>query len=42
MWVIVKDKNIYYFKHKFIRYYLCILVHKIKGYEVEVLKYERI
>lgn len=40
MIVIVKEKNIttlYNFKHKFIRYYLCIIINKIKGYEVDIL-----
>lgn len=40
MIVIVKGKNItslYNFKHKFIRYYLCIIINKIKGHEVDIL-----
>lgn len=42
MWVIVANKEINYFKRKCIRYYLYILINKIKGYEVEVLKDEGI
>lgn len=40
MIVIVKEKNIttlYNFKHKFIRYYLCIIINKIKGHEVDII-----
>jgi hypothetical protein len=40
MWVIVKYEYAYYFRHKFIRYYLCILINKIRGKEVEVLENE--
>ena len=41
MIVIVKDNNyitIYKYRHKLIRYYLCIIINKIRGYEVETLK----
>lgn len=40
MIVIVKDNNyitIYKYRHKLIRYYLCIIINKIKGYEVDIL-----
>lgn len=40
MIVIVKDKNyttIYKFRRKLIRYYLCIIINKIKGHEVETI-----
>ena len=40
MIVIVKDKiytTIYKFRRKLIKYYLCIIINKIKGYEVEIL-----
>lgn len=40
MIVIVKNASmttIYTFKHKFIRYYLCIIINKIKGNEVDIL-----
>lgn len=43
MIVIVKEKSIttlYNFKHKFIRYYLCIIINKIKGYGVDILDEE--
>lgn len=43
MWVIVeneKKKEIRYFKHKTIKYWLYILINKIKGNEVEIL-YEK-
>lgn len=43
MIVIVKGKNIttlYNFKHKFIRYYLCIIINKIKGNGVDILDEE--
>jgi len=45
MIVIVKNASmttIYTFKHKFIRYYLCVLLNRLKGREVEVLKNEGI
>lgn len=40
MIVIVKGLNIttiYRFKRKFIRYFLCIIINKIKGNEVDIL-----
>lgn len=40
MIVIVKDNNyitIYKYRHKLIRYYLCIIINKIKGYQVKVI-----
>ena len=43
MIVIVKETYktiIYRYKHKFIRYYLCIIINKIKGYEVGILDEE--
>lgn len=45
MIVIVKDANktiIYRFKHKFIKYYLCVIINKLKGREVKTLKNEGI
>lgn len=41
MIVIIKAKNIttiHKFRRKLIRYYLCIIINKIRGYEVETLK----
>ena len=40
MIVIIKAKNIttiYKFRRKLIRYYLCIIINKIRGHEVEIL-----
>lgn len=40
MWVIIeneKKKEIQYFRHKFIRYWLCIIKNKIQGNIVEIL-----
>ena len=45
MIVIVRSKkyaSIKRYKYKFIRYYLYILINKVKGYEVAVLKDERV
>ena len=36
MWVIV-EREVIYFKHKTIRYWLYILINKIKGKEVYVI-----
>lgn len=44
MWIIIKNKHkkeVKYFKHKFIKYYLCIFINKLKRNEIEVLKYEK-
>lgn len=44
MWVIVRDEKvteIRYYRHKRIRYYLFILISKLKGKEVSVIKYGR-
>lgn len=43
MYVLIKYSNkveLRHFKHKFIRYWLCIIINKIKDYEVEVLEDE--
>lgn len=37
MWIIVKNKYAYYFRHRILAY-ICMAIYKIKGYEVEVLK----
>lgn len=37
MWIIVKNKYAYYFRHK-IPAYICIAINKVRGYEVEVIK----
>lgn len=37
MWVIIKHKSnteVRYFKHKFIKYYFCIIINKLKKKEV--------
>lgn len=41
MIVIVKNDNyitIHKFRYKFIRYAMCVLINKLRGYEVEVLE----
>lgn len=45
MIVLVKDNKetvLYYFKHKLLRYYLCIVINKLKGKEVIILNNEGI
>ncbi len=41
MWVLVRTKKSLttkYFKHKLIRFYLYILINKLKKYEVKTIK----
>lgn len=43
MWVLIEDnkkKEARHFKHKFIRFWMYIIINKIKGNEVEVI-YEK-
>ena len=40
MWVIIENnykKEIRYFKHRFIKYWIYIIINKIKGNEVSIL-----
>ena len=41
MIVIVRNYNyitIHKFRYKFVRYWLCVMVNKLKGFQVEVLE----
>lgn len=43
MWVLIREERkiqTKYFKHKLIKYYLYVLVNKMRGKKVEVIKYD--